>query len=319
MLAVTVNGAGFMAGFSAGAAIMSGFRLIGRHPGVVLVWGLAYVAVALAPVIALFWRDLPTLLDLYARIMQSLASGAAPPVNDPDFVRQQGLLVAFEACQIGLNLLAVTLVSCAVYRAVLEPERKAFAYLRVGLQELWVLASLLGLVAVLVAVLVASSTVAGLIGQAAGPTTWTGGLIVFLASCGVVALVIWVALRLSLAAPMSFAERRFRLTEAWPLTRGHGWRLFGVAVGVVALTLLIQMVMATFAQALGVGAALGQLADLRAFLADPAAHMARVGPSLAGLAVLQVLVSALGLTLWATPFAEIYRELSGARPKPGTV
>ena len=305
-----------MAGFSASTAILSGFRLIGRHPGMVLAWGLAYVAVALAPLLILFWGDLPTLLGLYSKIMQSLMAGAAPPVNDPDLARQQGLLVAFEVSQIGLNLLAVTLVSCAIYRAVLEPERKAFGYLRVGMQELWVLASMLALGVVLVAVLITSSVAVGLVGQAVGAGTWLGGLILFLASCGAVALVIWVALRLSMAAPMSFAQRRFRLAEAWPLTHGQGWRLFGVALGLAAMILLIQMVLATLSQALGFGSAFARIDDLRAFLADPAAHLARMGPSLAGLVLMQVLVSALSFTLWAAPFAEIYRELSGAGPAP---
>jgi hypothetical protein len=305
-----------MAGFSASTAILSGFRLVGRHPGVVLVWGLAYVLVALVPLLVLFWGDLPTLLGLYAKIMQSLMAGVAPAANDPDLARQQGLLAAFEFSQLGLNLLAVTLVSCAIYRAVLEPERKAFAYLRVGLQELWVIASTLALVVVLVAVLIASSAAVGLVGQAVGAGAWIGGLILFLTSCGAIALVIWVALRLSLAAPMSFAERRFRLTEAWPLTHGQGWRLFGVALGLASMILLIQMVLATLSQVMGLGSSLARIDDLRAFLANPAADLAHMGPSLAGLALMQVLVSALSFTLWAAPFAEIYRELSAARAAP---
>jgi hypothetical protein len=299
-----------MTGFSGGAAIVSGVRLIGRHPGVVLTWGLAYLLVALVPLLALFWGELPTVLGLYSKIMQSLLAGAVPPVTDPDLVRQQGLLIAFEFSQLGLNLLAGTLVSCAVYRAVLEPERKAFAYLRVGLQELCVIASMLALGVLLIAVLIASSAAVGLIAQAVGAESWIGGLVLFLASCGAVALLIWVALRLSMAAPMSFAERRFRLTEAWPLTHGQGWRLFAVALGLASLILLIQMVLATLGQAMGVGAPLARIEDLQAFLANPAADLARLAPSLAGLVAMQILVSALSFTLWAAPFAEIYRELS---------
>lgn len=305
-----------MAGFSASAAIVSGFRLIGRHPGVVFTWGVAYLMVALVPLLTLFWGDLPTVLGLYSRIMQSLMAGAVPTANDPELMRQQGLLIAFEFSQLGLNLLAGTLVSCAVYRAVLEPERKAFAYLRVGLQELCVVASMLALGVLLVAVLIASSAAVGLIAQAVGTGSWIGGLILFLASCAAVALLIWVALRLSMAAPMSFADRRFRLTEAWPLTQGQGWRLFAVALGLASLILLIQMVLATLGQAMGVGAPLARIEDLQAFLANPAADLARLGPSLAGLILMQILVSALSFTLWAAPFAEIYRELSKAPPAP---
>lgn len=299
-----------MAGFSASAAIVSGFRLIGRQPGVVLAWGVAYLMVALVPLLTVFWSELPTLLGLYSRIMQSLMSGAVPAANDPELVRQQGLLIAFEFSQLGLNLLAGTLVSCAIYRAVLEPERKTFAYLRVGLRELCVIASMLALGVLLIAVLIASSAAVGLIAQAVGPGSWGGGLVIFLASCGVVALLIWIALRLSMAAPMSFAERRFRLTEAWPLTQGQGWRLFAVALGLASLILLIQMVLATLGQAMGVGAPLARIEDLQAFLVNPGPNLARLAPSLTALVVMQILVSALSFTLWATPFAEIYRELS---------
>jgi hypothetical protein len=42
-------------------------------------------------------------------------------------------------------------------------------------------------------------------------------------------LLIWLALRLSMAAPMTFADNQFRLFESWTLTKGQGWRLLGVA------------------------------------------------------------------------------------------
>lgn len=302
-----------MAGFSASAAILSGFRLIGRHPGVVLTWGLAYVAVSMGPLLALFWWDLPTLIGLYARMMQGLIGGAPLAVNDPELVRLQGVLVSFELTQAAMTLLAVALVSSAVYRAVLEPERKAFAYLRLGVQELWVLVSLVALYLLLFFVGLTGAMLVGLVARAGGSGSWGGGLVVFLASCGVVALVIWMALRLSLAAPMSFARRRYELARAWPLTEGQGWRLFGLALALVSLILLVQMLLATVGDVLGIGGALAKPDDLKAFIANPAANLARMGPIVLGLGVLQVLVSALSFTLWTTPFAEIYRDLS----KPG--
>lgn len=302
-----------MAGFSASAAMLSGFRLIGRHPVAVLVWGLVYVAVTLVPLIALFWGELPALLGLYAKMMQGLMAGAPPTLADPEMARMQGVLAAFEFTQVALNLLGVTLVSSAVYRAVLEPERKAFAYLRVGAQELWVALSLAGLYLMLIFVGFTGVLSVGLIAQGVGPGSWGGGLVVFLAGFGVLALVIWLALRLSLAAPMSFAGRRFELARAWPLTQGQGWRLVGLALALASLILLVQMALATIGDVLGIGAALSKIDDLKAFLANPAANPGLMAPAVLGLAVLQVLTSALSFTLWTTPFAELYRELS----KPG--
>ena len=41
-------------------------------------------------------------------------------------------------------------------------------------------------------------------------------------------VVIWVSLRLSMAAPMTFAERKLRIFESWELTKGHTLSLLGV-------------------------------------------------------------------------------------------
>ncbi len=36
--------------------------------------------------------------------------------------------------------------------------------------------------------------------------------------------------RLTMAIPMSLAENRFRLFEAWTLTKGYGWPLLSLAL-----------------------------------------------------------------------------------------
>ena len=41
-------------------------------------------------------------------------------------------------------------------------------------------------------------------------------------------VVIRVSLRLSMAAPMTFAERKLRIFESWELTKGHTLSLLGV-------------------------------------------------------------------------------------------
>ena len=45
---------------------------------------------------------------------------------------------------------------------------------------------------------------------------------------GAICAGVWISLRLSLAGPMTFAERQFRLFESWTLTRGHVKELLGL-------------------------------------------------------------------------------------------
>ena len=56
-----------------------------------------------------------------------------------------------------------------------------------------------------------------------------------------VALEIWIAVRLSLIAVETFAEKRFHLTAYWPLARGYFWRLLWayILVGLEFLAFLL--------------------------------------------------------------------------------
>lgn len=303
-----------MAEFSGGAAIASGLRLVGRRPGAVLAWGMVYVLLAIVPQLAMLWPMLPDMLVYYKQVLDSVQAGGALPEPSEHMLRVQAQTVAYQPPQILLGIAAMAVVSCAIYRSVLEPEKTSFASLRLGIQELWV-----GLVMVVFYVLMTIATVgavvpvmvAGTVAGAVGGASWSAGLLVFLAACGAVALVIWVALRLSLAAPLSFSQRGFRLFESWALTRGQGWRLFAVVLALACIMIVLEMVLAMVAQAFGAGAVLEHLDEFRAFLAKPPADwLARAAPWIAGLTLLYTVILGLTFTIWTTPFAEIYRELS---------
>ncbi|HEX6861133.1 MAG TPA: hypothetical protein VF138_13155, partial [Caulobacteraceae bacterium] len=62
------------------------------------------------------------------------------------------------------------------------------------------------------------------------------------AGLALLAAMAWTALRLSMALPMSFAERRFRFFEAWTLTRGEGGALFLIGLLLIAILILMEAV-----------------------------------------------------------------------------
>jgi hypothetical protein len=215
----------------------------------------------------------------------------------------------------------VKAVFCAaVFRAVLTPGQSAWAYLRIGSREMWLtllllVEQVLAMIAIfvlvlLVVVLTAIVAVGG--GEsghmAAIATGCVGALIAF-------GVVFWVALRLSMAAPMTFVDNQFRLFESWSLTKGHGWRLLGVAVLIVVfilgLEILVGGVVVGVALAGGSLAALHGPGGLEAFMARPPLELLRdLWPWLMVFGTVAALFSAVVQALFYAPWAVIHRALT---------
>lgn len=177
-----------------------------------------------------------------------------------------------EARGAGATLLALAVVflsnviyQAALYRMALRPHETSRFGLELGADE----ARLAGLYAALTAFMTLIAMVAftailivmaGVIGfsgdmeaiqaaqgdpaamfQALGPA---GALLYMICFAGFIALMVWVGVRLALAAPATIAEKRFRMLGTWPWTKGSVLRIiaaFILAVLPVALVLgLIQ-------------------------------------------------------------------------------
>ena len=298
-----------MASFSAGDAMGAGFALIRRRPISVFVWGLFAVAAVYLPMIPALGAVVPTYLEL---IQVSLHPGATPDVAH---------VMAIESRLFGammwmwpLALVAATINIAAVFRAVLEPNNRGFAYLRIGMQEVW-LAVLMFVEFLLVMVFTAA---AGLIvallcvatARYMGPAmAVVAGVAGGFAS---VILLLWIGLRLSLAAPMTFAERRLRLFESWRLTRGHAGQLLLLAVLLLVLLMGVGLVLQVIE---GVGFLFfdpftARPDAVRAWLAHPPA-VTVWGPWAAGCGVVLAVYIGVVRAVMSAPWAAAYRSLTG--------
>jgi hypothetical protein len=226
-----------MAAVSLGKALGSGFALIRERPASVFAWGLLLVVFVEVPVFAILGQAIVGLAGAW---------GQKGPVNPVDasnlaFAFQQRIAIV-EAMMLP-TLLARALIVAAVYRAVLEPQRRGLAYLRIGRQEGWLMllsltvSVLAGFAIIPVELLIGGSILLGMALQ----SPWS--LIAPIAT-GVAGLIflLWVYARLSLAAPMTFAERNFRLFESWRATRRHGLELLGLGLVLFLLLVLIEVV-----------------------------------------------------------------------------
>ena len=305
-----------MGEFSSNGAIASGFRLIGAKPGLILVWGLTYVVLAVIPQFLLMGRFLPDLLIFYRDAMQAASGGTMPTPSD-DLVRIQAQIARSQPLQIAAGLVGGAIVHSAIYRAILEPENNRFFYLRFGIQELWVgVVSILLIVTMALAGLVMAIPAALLTAIVAaitgGPSSWAAGLMVFLLLIAVLGVTIWVWLRLSMAPLASFADRRLRLFESFEMTKGLGWQLFGVSASLVGILLAGQFLVFTLLGAGGGSALTNNLEAIKAFFDQPPNDwMARAAPWVALLISLYTVVTGVAMTIMTAPFATIYRELAG--------
>lgn len=313
-----------VAAFSIGEAVKSGFQIIRDHPAAILMWSLAYFVIVLLPqgaMIAAIWPDI-------VRAGEEAARSAGPDGPTSEEIEaalgMQGEMMLMQLVQIVTGILWMVLFYGAVYRVVLEPQNRAHWYMRLGDQELW-----LGVVSIVAFVIFFMVIMAAMIpavifgvafttmGGRMTASGWiVGGLLV--AACFVA--FFWAAIRLSLAYPMSFAERKFRLFESWALTRGHAWRMFLTVLAVIGLVLLLELLLfvlliAAILVIAGILAVDPQGALAR-FIEDPLAAPPAllVGIVLAISVIASILMTAL-YTIIVAPAAVIYQRLS-ASPGP---
>lgn len=266
-----------------------------------MVWGLAYVVVVLLPsVLAIMlvggWMENEGSVDLGTLLLsQSLSSLST----------------------IGSSLLAVILAS-AVCRALLQPGESSRWYLRLGTQELWV--GLVWFVIVMAlafaAVLLLSPLLFVTISAAAGADLQMAIFsLMFVFGVAVVAVLVWVAIRFSLAVPMSFERKTFVLLESWAMTRGHAWRIFLAYAGAGALFLILEVLALAAFMAVAAGIALlygvRNRLGLDEVLAQPPMDLLLLVAPL-GLIVITVL-NAISYPITIAPMVTIYRRLSDAQ------
>jgi hypothetical protein len=316
-----------MARFSVTDAAVAGFGVIRREPLAVLTWGLAILVVAVLPMAGLIWAIFPQFFDL-VREAESQTSAATP--GDPAMI---GRIMQVQSQMMVLNVLTSVggvalqaVLAGAVFRVVLEPDQRRFAFLRVGGQELWLgllylVLGILTYIAFLVAMLAVAllAGIAYLIGSSAGTGAGVVACVVvaIVAGLGAYAALIWAMLRLSMAGPMSFAERKFLLFESWAFTRGQAGALFGMALLVGLILIALELVIfALFGVGMfAVGARL--LPQFQALEHQPPAGWARVlWPFVGVAAVVGSFLTAGVMALLFAPWATAYRDLRASAATP---
>ncbi|MBP7703909.1 MAG: hypothetical protein KA105_01335 [Caulobacter sp.] len=287
-------------------AAFEGFRIIRDRPGLILTWTAIYFLSVLAMVLILLVPNLGTL--------QAATHGGGERNIEELWARfGPSILIV-----LAMALVLVTVLPGAVFRSVLRPADRSFAYIKFGADEWRMLGLYLFLVLIFSIASAAYGAVAVFALRLSGPAEW---LIGGLATVGGVAFIGWLFVRLALAGPVVVADEKLAIGRAWKLTRGEFWQLVGTLLlsvvfyfGVLLLALIISVIVAKL---FGGFSLLGELTQ-------PAGGV-RITQTeaLAGIALvlLQQAIWTLLIVLWLVIFsaapARALQQLRGGPVQPG--
>lgn len=277
---------------SVGRILEGAFGLIREHFTAVAIWAGVYFAANLA-----------LLLTMQPMMQQMLASSSGVPVGPGmttgNRVDLLGMMLPMYSMNLLIMLVGIVLYTAAM-RAVLRPQAGGVGYLRVGGDELRMLALTFLFLIVFMLIGFGFAMLFGLLTAGAAMGSDSLGLTIAFALFGGIAvfvLFMFLLVRFSLAFPLTLHRRRFVIGEAWTLSKGRFWTLFGSALIVTLIGFVLMTIVSVFAAG-------SYFADIMAASGDPEAAAAAAERQLAAVGtlgpamILQTLAGAVIGAIW---------------------
>jgi len=287
-----------MSSFSAVDAALAGFTLARKRPMLILAWAGLYVAAIIVVGLLAVLLAGPSLMSL----------GALSGNEDPSAIlSMMGGLWLLLLLIVPVLLLMSAMFIGAVFRSMLRPDEKKFAYVTLGGDEL-------RLIVVSIVYMLLFLLCGGVIGGViAGATMAVGdslkGLVIFVLILAGLCLAVWLGVRVSLASVQTFAERRLNIFGTWTLTKGRFWPMFGMwvmAVIFVIIAAIVTLVLSYIPLIAG-----GGLAGIaQASSPDPSTMTTGIIIGMIFYGVIQLLGSILQSVIMYAPAASAYQQLT---------
>lgn len=269
---------------SVGRILDGAFGVFRTHFTAVAVWAGIYLTCNIAALVA----------------MQPMLGAVADPALSEDPAAAVSAMAPVWLLGFLTAIVGVVLYTASM-RSVLRPEAGGIAFLRLGMDELRTLGLLILFAIASLVLFFGASLIVGLFigGVAAGSESIALTMILsILVGLVVFGALIFLVIRLSLAFPLTLHRGAFAIGEAWRLSRGHFWKLFGAALVVTLIGFVLSI-------AINLVAAGGYFADMLAAVYDPESSGRVVErqaamSSLSVLMILQAIGSAAVAAAWLT-------------------
>jgi len=296
-----------MTGFSATDAALEGFRITRERPKALLAWTLFCFAVSVVSVLIT--------VNMPKEARDAMESLQSDPSQTPDVnALIQALAVLSPILVFGLAVQCV--MAAAVYRIVLKPADEKFSYLRLGKDELRLMALTLIYLVLGVMMLAAAQIAIGVvsfIGSLLGQAVFA--FVFAAAELFTLGMFFYVAVRMSLAPVITFDRERLAILDSWAMTHGQFWRLLGaylLAICCVIVVAVLVLVLFSLVAGIVMLASGGSLADLsRVFAPDETTLRTYLNPFMIAYMLVGSVFTAIYYAVIAAPGALAYRELTG--------
>jgi hypothetical protein len=301
--------------FSATDAALEGFRITRARPRAVLAWAAVQAVLVLALQAAAMAIAGPS-LEAFATM-----SPLAALTPSPALLRLFPIAAEILVSNLVLLVLVYGVLYAAVNRAVLRPQAGGPGWLALGLEELRQVAVLGAYALTLLLVLLGGDQVLRLLEVLFSLALGAPGavLVALVGGPGLLALVIWVGVRLSLAPAATFDRGRFTFFETWRLTQGRVWPLLGAYVlswllsfMVLVLVMLVATAVAAFVPGPG-----GGLAVQGGHAPPTATVISFANPVFLILLLFSGIAGGLSTAVVLAPATFAYRDLAAGGPKTG--
>jgi hypothetical protein len=212
-----------MTAFSPTDVAFEGFRLTRERPVTLSIWAGFYFLVSLTMAIFMILSVGPQ----FTALEQAAQSGGDPQQSIDTLMK----LLPFYAVSFPVGICVMAIFACAVFRIVLGRPGGVVAHLALGEDEFRLMAVTLAVSLLMMAAMFGIALIIGMIvGIATAIAPPLAPLLGTIGGLAAFAGMLWVAVRLSLCGPMTFAERRVVVFRAWSVTRNHFWQLFGAYI-----------------------------------------------------------------------------------------
>ena len=298
--------------FSATDAAFEGFRLVRRNPVALVGWTLLYLVYTLATLFAA--GGMMRSLSVWMEQMEALEAG--PPPSSPEalvpIMESYVAAMSHMAWAIPLSLVIGAVLMAAIARAVLTPGTSGFGYMRLGMDEVRVFVVTI-VIAILYSIAACIAVVAAAVigGIAISAIEGWGALVMVLAMLAAIAFMIWLAVRWSLAVPITIAQKKFAIFDSFAVTKGRFWPLLGMAFIAFVMVVIVSLLAGIVAMPISMMGGMSMFGNMGGDPTEMFRDFNPTNPWIIASSVVNAFVYALTVAVLYAPFSAAYRDIVG--------
>ena len=275
-------------------------------------WTLLYLVYTLATLFAA--GGMMRSMSVWMEQMEALEAG--PPPSSPEalvpIMESYVAAMSHMAWAIPLSLVIGAVLMAAIARAVLTPGTSGFGYMRLGMDEVRVFVVTI-VIAILYSIAACIAVVAAAVigGIAISAIEGWGALVMVLAMLAAIAFMIWLAVRWSLAVPITIAQKKFAIFDSFAVTKGRFWPLLGMAFIAFVMVVIVSLLAGIVAMPISMMGGMSMFGNMGGDPTEMFRDFNPTNPWIIASSVVNAFVYALTVAVLYAPFSAAYRDIVG--------